>query len=158
MGKVHFPQDESGRLAPHLAEKLDRELQDALDHPMRRETLRTLHRHVRSLSAPELRGALHAFHSSQVSYHLQVLQRSGIVAAAAGPMTNVPAQALYASEVTGDRKVQAILRATEDGDRERREAAAAANASPLLTMFRVPRPARTLRLRGRSKVDAEQDR
>jgi hypothetical protein len=85
-----------------------------------------------------------------------VLRQAGTVAAEPAGMGQVRAQ--YGSEVAGDGRVRAVLRATEQWDREQREAAAGASASSLLTMFRVPRPTRTIRLRGRSKIDAEQDR
>ena len=153
MRKVHSFQWEDGRLPPRLAVALDRELQDALGHPVRREVLRTLHRNGRLWSAAEIRAQLHPCRLSQVSYHLQVLRRSGIVASYSVPPE--PEQAHYESKVVGDGKIRAVLRATEKGDRERTAAAVEANASPLLTMFRVPRPVRTIRLRGRSTTDAE---
>jgi hypothetical protein len=84
---------------------------------------------------------------------LRVLQRSGAVATSRTGAD--PGRDRYASEVAGDGRVGAVLRATEKGDRERREVVESANASPALTMFRVPRPVRTIRLRSRRKIDAE---
>src|SRR3954469_9793448 len=127
MGKVNSVKGEDGRLSAQLAATLEPNLQDALDHPVRREVLRVLVRGERSRSIIELGAQLPGFRLSQLSYHLQVLRRSGAVA----------------SEVAGDEPVRAVLRATEAWDREQREAAARASASPLLTMFRVPRPIHT---------------
>jgi DNA-binding transcriptional ArsR family regulator len=158
MGKVDSFREEDGRLPSRLAVALDRKLQDALDHPIRREVLRTLHRNVRSCTVAEIRAELRAFQLSQLSYHLQVLRRSGTVASDQGSVGASPAPAHYASEVADDGTVRAALRATQKGDEERREAAVVAKASPLLTMFRVPRPVRAIRLRGQSKIDAERER
>jgi len=124
------------RLPGALAARLEPKLQDALDHRVRRELLRSLNRGGRSRSTAELRAELRAVRPSQLRYHLQVLRRSGVVA--------------------GDEKVKAVLRATERIDREQSEAAAAASASPLLTMFRTPRPVRTVRLRGRARTRGDQ--
>jgi hypothetical protein len=108
---------------------------------------------MRSRSGLDLRAELHAFGSSQLNYHLEVLRRSGMVVPIPGAEGEGPARMLYASEVSDKGEVRAILRATEGWDRERRESAAAANASPLLTMFRLPRLVRTIRLRGHSGID-----
>jgi len=142
MGKADSGEAEDGRLSPQLAATLEPRFQDALDHPVRREILRSLDRGGRSGCLTELGAELPELRLSRLSYHLQVLRRSGAVA----------------SEVAGDGQVRAVLRATEQGDRERREAAAGASGSPLLTMFRVPRPGHTIRLLPRRKIDAEQDR
>src|SRR3954447_17444385 len=141
MGKADSVEAGDGRLSAQLAATLEPKLQDALDHPVRREVLRVLVRGERLRSVTELGAELPGFRLSQLSYHLQVLRRMGTVA----------------SEVAGDGRVRAVLRATEQWDRARREAAAAASASPLLTMFRVPRPGRTIRLRSRGKIDSERE-
>lgn len=147
-----------GRLPARLAAPLEPKLQDALDHPVRREVLRTLNGDGRSRSVAEIGRALRAFPPGQLDYHLQVLRRSGAVASLPADLGAVQSRARIASSVSDDGRVRAVLRATEKWDRERREAAVEANSSPLLTMFRVPRPVRTIRLRGRSQVDAERDR
>lgn len=146
---------EDGRLPARLAATLHPKMQDALDHPIRREVLRSLSRNRRARTVAEIRTDLQVFQISQLGYHLQVLRRSGAVASA--PNGGPRMKTRYASEVGEDGKVRAVLRATEREDRVRREAVAAANVSPLLTMFRVPRPVRTIRLRGR-RADAEGDR
>jgi DNA-binding transcriptional ArsR family regulator len=142
-----------GRLPARLAATLPPRMQDALDHPVRRDVLRNLSRDRRPRSVAEIRTDLQVFRMSQLGYHLQVLRRSGAVASASNGEPQ--AKVRYASEVGEDGKVKAVLRATERGDQVRREALAAANASPLLTMFRVPRPVRTIRLRGRSRPEGD---
>jgi len=136
------------RLPGQLAARLDPKLQDALDHPVRREVLRTLSGGARSRSTAEIHAQLRGFRPSQLCYHLQVLRRSGAVVAI--PAGNAGSRLRYASGVVEDGEVQAVLRATERQDREQREAVVAASGSPLLTMFRTPRPVRTVRLRGRA--------
>lgn len=147
MGKAGSPGGESGRLPRQLAVALDPELQNALSSPVRREVLRTLNRHARSASVGELMAELRPYGRSQLGYHLQVLRRAGAVAQGAAGTDGATAR--YASKVPVDGPVRAVLRATERGDLEHREATAVASASPLLTMFRVPRPVRTIRLRRR---------
>ena|SRR5215211_6728402 len=145
---------EDGRLSARLAAVLDPKLQDALDHPVRRELLRALNRSERPRSIGEMATALPPFGPSRLNYHLQVLHRSGTVAAepsCAGPGGG---HAHYASEVFDDGRVLTVLRATERWDRERRQAEAEEHAPRHLTMFRTPRPARTIRL-GRGKLDGE---
>jgi DNA-binding transcriptional ArsR family regulator len=149
---------EEGRLSGQLAAMLKPEFHDALDHPIRREVLRALSRSDQPRGVAEIGAELHSFRLSQLSYHLQVLRRAGTVALSPAGRGTDRGRALYASEVDGDGQVKAVLRATEQWDRKQREAAAEANVSPLLTMFRVPRPVRTIRLRSRSRIDAEQER
>jgi DNA-binding transcriptional ArsR family regulator len=140
----------SGRLAAHLAATLDPKLQDALDHPVRREVLRAFHGKGRSRSVAEI-GARLPVRAGQLSYHLRVLRDSGTIVPEPAGVGIDRGRARYASEVCGDRDVRSVLRATERWDREQTEALARANASPLLAMFRLPRPVRTIRLRGRAR-------
>lgn len=157
MAKKDSVDTDDGRLSAGLGASLDPLLQDALDHPVRREVLRTLSQSGRARDLVEIGAQLQGFTLSQLSYHLHVLRRSGAVASETAGIV-AQGRARYASEVSGDGKVRVVLRATEGPDRQRREAAAAASASPLLTMFRVPRPVRTIRLRARSEADSERDR
>ncbi|HET9593867.1 MAG TPA: helix-turn-helix domain-containing protein [Solirubrobacterales bacterium] len=148
---MDFVEAGDGRLSTRLAETLDPKLQDALDHPVRREVLRTLNRSGRSRAVSELGVELNGFPLSQLNYHLQVLAQLGTVGADSTHLRFGQAHAHYASEVSDRKEVLVVLRATERLDRERRQAAASASAPSHLTMFRVPRPTRTIRLRGRSK-------
>jgi len=152
MGKADFVEAEDGRLAASLAARLEPSLQDALDHPVRREVLRTLNHGEHDWSVAEI-GAQLPFRLSQLTYHLQVLRRSGTVVSKPAGISATRGRTHYASVVAGDGHVRSVLRATERWDRERREAAARRSASPLLTMFRVPRPVQAVRLRGREEAD-----
>lgn len=152
---MDFVQASDGRLSTRLAKTLDPKLQDALDHPVRREVLRTLNRSRRSRAISELGVELNGFPLSQLNYHLQVLTQLGTVGADSTHLRFGQAHARYASEVSDHREVLLVLRATEQWDRERRKAVVSASASPLLTMFRVPRPVRTIRLRGRGRPEGD---
>jgi DNA-binding transcriptional ArsR family regulator len=139
-----------GRLSAGLASTLEPKLQDALDHPLRREVMRVLNRDPRPRSVGELQAELSRFPAGQLGYHLRVLREAGIVVAVEGNAAAASGSYVrYASGVVGNSQVRAVLRATERWDRRRREAQASGTASPLLTMFRTPRPARTIRLRAR---------
>jgi DNA-binding transcriptional ArsR family regulator len=157
MGKADSLGMGDGRLPARLAETLDPGLQDALEHPVRREVLRTLSHKPRPRTIAEIGADLHGYPAGQLDYHLQVLRRSGAVAAESTDVGADRAGARYGSEVFEDGQIRAVLRATEKWDRERREAAAAASASPLLTMFRVSRAVRTIRLRSRGRIDSERE-
>src|SRR5690349_5945488 len=124
MGKANFVETPDGRLSTRLAVMLPHSLQDALDHPIRREILRALTRGERSHSLNAIRIEFRELQAGQLNYHLQVLRRSG------------------AMESSDSLPVRGVLRATEQWDKRRREEVTA-DASPLLTMFRVPRPVRT---------------
>jgi DNA-binding transcriptional ArsR family regulator len=152
MGKADVVETEDGRLPAALAVSLEPKLQDALGHPVRREVLRALHGDERACSAAEIDAQL-PFRPSQLGYHLRVLQRLGAVVSkpASAPTPRDPE---FASEVHGNGRVRSVLGATERWDRERCETAAKASASPLLTMFRTPRPIRTIRLRGSDEARA----
>jgi DNA-binding transcriptional ArsR family regulator len=156
MRKTEPSGEKGGRLPRRLMVTLDPDIQDALDNPVRRELLRTLDRRGNPVTVGEVMVELRPYRRSQLGYHLQVLLRAGVVASE--PEVTIRGDsARYASEMSADGSVRAVLRATEHWDRERREAMAASNASPLLTMFRVPRPVRTIRLRSQGRIDAERD-
>lgn len=147
-----------GRLADELAATLEPKLQDALNHPTRREILRVLHASERPCSVSAMLGKLSPLSRGEVRYHLHVLMdceavlRDGTRPALGG------GEGLYSSELADDRKVRAVLRATERQDRKCRRGAEGEDSSGLLTMFRVPRPERTISLRnllGR-KTDREE--
>jgi Helix-turn-helix domain len=145
---------EDGRLAADLAATLHPKLQDALDHPVRREVLRTLNRFDRARTVSEI-GAQLPFRLGQLGYHLQILRRSSVVSAEPAEAAAGTGRPRYVSQVSTDSAVCSVLRATESWDRERSEAVARETPSPLLTMFRIPRPVRTIRLRSRRKTDED---
>jgi DNA-binding transcriptional ArsR family regulator len=144
------------RLFARLAARLDPELQGALNHPVRREVLRSLNRGGRPSDFAEVAIDLPGFPRNQLRYHLAVLRQSGAIAAiGVSPELSHPR---FTSQVRDDERVRAVLRATEARDREQREAMTAASVSPVLTMFRVPRPVHTIRLRSQRNTEAERER
>jgi DNA-binding transcriptional ArsR family regulator len=156
MAKADCVEAEEGRLPARLVATMAVELQDALDHPARREILRVLNRSRRPQSLLELAPELSPYAPSQVRYHLQVLRQAGLVASERGYSGSSRGHDRYASEVSADAQVLSVLRATREADRERRGAAPERHSALPLWMFRLPRPgARTLRLRGRSRTEED---
>lgn len=135
-----------GRLTDELAVTLEPKLQDALNHPTRRDILRILHQQREARSVTAILGELPPLKRGEVVYHLQVLQECGAVLADGTRPAPGGRDRLYRSGLADDAKVRGALRATERDDRKRRREANGGSSSGLLTMFRVPRPERTLRL------------
>lgn len=135
-----------GRLTVELAASLEPHLQDALNHPVRREVLRVLRNGEGSQGVTAILGGLAPVTRGEVSYHLQILQRAGAVAVDEGRPDLAGRERRYESTVSEVPQVGAVLRATEAFDRERREARKAQRSPGFLTMFRIPKPVRTLRL------------
>jgi DNA-binding transcriptional ArsR family regulator len=136
----------AGWLSTDLAASFSPSLQDALNHPLRREILRVLHAPGGSRGVAEILGELSPFTRGEVSYHLQILQRCGAVASAGtrpGPVTR---EHLYESALLGDEEVATVLRATAEFDRGHRQQREGDHSAGFLTMFRIPRPERTIRL------------
>jgi Helix-turn-helix domain len=102
---------------------LEAEVQDALDHPVRREILRSLKDGDRPRTPVELAVRLAPFSIGQVNYHVQVLAGAGaVVGRDVSPSGGLP----VVSGVCDKPQVIAVLQATERGDQERRQAALAA--------------------------------
>lgn len=127
MGKPECIEPGSGRLAAALAATLEPRLQDALDHPVRREVLRRLNACGEGGTAHEIVPDLQPIGIRQVNYHLHVLARDEIVVpdGSAAPGER-PA---YISTVVEEPQVLKVLRATEEWDREQRDVAARGVAS-----------------------------
>jgi hypothetical protein len=68
---------EDGALSAELAATLEPRIQDALNHPVRRQVLRVLHWRGEPLDIAELHDQLPYLSRGALSYHLQVLQDSG---------------------------------------------------------------------------------
>lgn len=134
-----------GQLAHELAVALGPELQDALNHPTRREVLRVLHRSGRSCGVPEILDRLSPLKRDEVVYHVRVLEAAGAIVADGTQPAFGGRDVLYRSVLVDEGNVVAALQATERSDRERRQGASGGSPG-LLTMFRVPRPGRILRL------------
>src|SRR5215212_4382603 len=70
---------DDGRLGPDLLASLEIGLQDALNHPTRRDILRVLSEDSRSRSVSEIVAGLAPLRRSEVAYHAQVLKDSECV-------------------------------------------------------------------------------
>jgi len=144
-----------GRLGDELAAVLEPKVQDALDHPLRREILRVLHAKEQPCGFMELVGKLRPFARPQISYHLRVLQGAGAVSADGTQPALSGRETIYRSALTGDAGALAALGATELPDRKRRQRMKGSNSTNLLKMFRVPRPERAIRLSMRADQKAK---
>lgn len=139
-----------GRLDDELAAALEPELQDALNHPTRRDVLRVLHGSGRPCGATALLGRLAPLRRAEIDYHLKVLQDGGVVFVDGTLPAPAGREWLYRSAVVASPQARATLRATERGDRRRRQQRQGGSPG-LLAMFRVPRPERTIRLGNRGR-------
>ena len=135
-----------GRLGDELAADLEPKVQDALDHPVRREILRVLHAKEQPCGFMELAGKLRPFAHPQVSYHLRVLQGAGAVFADGTQPALSGREMVYRSALAEDPGALAALRVTELPDRKRRHRMKRSNSTNLLKMFRVPSPQQAIRL------------
>jgi DNA-binding transcriptional ArsR family regulator len=140
-----------GRLADELAVTLEPKLQDALNHPTRREVLRVLHAAERPCGVNEILGELLSLTRGEVSYHVQVLQLRGSILADGTRPAPRGREVLYRSALEGDAAARSVLQATERSDYKRRQEAMGERSPSFLTMFRVPRPGLTIRLGDRSR-------
>lgn len=146
-----------GRLPDELVERLEPKLQGALNHPTRREILRILHGAGRPCSTVAILSKLPSLRRGEVNYHVQVLQDAGAVFVEGTRPAFGGRDVLYQSALEEDSKACAVLRATERGDRRRRQAEQPSRSSSLLTMFRIPHADRavTLGRRRERKTDRE---
>jgi DNA-binding transcriptional ArsR family regulator len=145
---------DDGRLAADLVATLEPQLQDALNHPTRRDILRVLQRSTQPRSITDIVAALPQLGRGEISYHAQVLEDSGCVFVDSHRRCPGGQERLLRSAVADSGQAMLVLGATERSDREHRRRAAAEPPSSQLTMFRIPRPARTIRLLGRRRREA----
>jgi DNA-binding transcriptional ArsR family regulator len=134
-----------GKLPAELAAMLDPGLVQALENPTRREILRTLSSSERGLGLGEVASRFTGFTLSEVGYHVRVLERSGAAIVDDERSASSGAPSRYASGVLDNVQALSALRATQQWDRERRQARARFSSNRL-TMFRVPRPVQSIRL------------
>jgi len=147
-----------GRLVDELAVILEPTLRDALNHPTRREIIRVLHGSQEGLDVDGILDKVSPLKRNEIDYHLQVLQNRGVVLKDGTRPALGGIAPLCRLAIADDAKVRAALRVTERQDRRRREGVGKGGSTGLLTMFRVPRPDRTISLSnllGRKK-DPEQ--
>jgi|GEM_PF-1172128 len=146
---------ENGRLAADLVATLEPNLQDALNHPTRRDVLRVLNGSDRPRDITGIVGNLPQLRRGEVSYHAQVLVDAGCIEVDARRPASGGRERLLRSTIAGNSQAQLVLGATERSDREQRLRRAEESSSDHLMMFRVPRPSRTVRLIGRRRREAE---
>ena len=112
---------EGQRLPDSLVAALAPALRHALNHPVRRRILRALNDSQTARGPAAVATLIHPDPGpSLVGYHLRVLEQLGCVhrVASHGP-ADVPASALYASDVAGNDEIASILQATRQLDRSR---------------------------------------
>jgi DNA-binding transcriptional ArsR family regulator len=146
-----------GRLADELAATLEPQLQDALNHPTRREILRILHASDQACAVTGILDQLSPLTRSEISYHLRVLRDAGSIFDDGTRPAPGGREVLYRSALRAEAGVIAALWVTEQLDCRRRKAGDEPRPSSALTMFRIPRPGRTIRLRNwrERKTDRE---
>ncbi len=141
---------DDGRLGADLLATLEPGLQDALNHPTRRDILRVLHGERRPCSVTEIVGDLAPLRRGEVAYHAQVLKDSECVGVDGLRPAPGGREQVLASLVGASDQVQLILRATRHSDQNHRQRTA--DDSPgLMAMFRVPRATSSVRLLGRRR-------
>lgn len=142
---------EDGRLAAEMLAVLEPELQDALNHPTRREILRALHDESRSRSVTEMLDDLAPLQRGEVAYHALVLRDSECVGVVGNRTASGSQEQVLASLVAGSDQVQLVLRVTRHLDRHHLQRTAGESSPGLMAMFRIPKPTRTVRLLGRRR-------
>lgn len=146
---------DDGRLATDLAATLEPGLQDALNHPTRREILRVLHRVTRPWSVTETLVDLPDLNRGEISYHVQVLVDSACVEVVGTRPAPGGTERLFRSSVSGDDQALLVLGATQRSDRKLRQRSVENDSPSMLTMFRIPRPERAIQLVNRHRRESE---
>jgi DNA-binding transcriptional ArsR family regulator len=153
MGDGGVMANDDGELAGELVASLEPRLQNALNHPTRREILRVLHGGgPRSIS--EIVAELSPLSRGEVSYHSQVLEDSECIAADGSQADPGEQERLLRSTLAGSEQAQLVLRAARRLDSGLRQRTVE-DRSGALTMFPVLRPGRTVRLLNRHRRGAE---
>jgi DNA-binding transcriptional ArsR family regulator len=114
----HISGKQGHPLPPDLSVDLTPPVRHALNHHLRREILRTLHRSEDPRSPAEIAAALPTETSvSLISYHAHVLENCGILSVADVQPTGETLARHYTSKLAGDTLIVSILQATEPLDR-----------------------------------------
>lgn len=114
----HISGKQGHPLPPDLSVELTPPQRHALEHHLRREILRTLHRSEGPRSPGEIAAALPTETSvSLISYHAHVLESCGGLSLADVQPAGETLARRYASKLAGDTQIVAILQATEALDR-----------------------------------------
>jgi hypothetical protein len=108
---------EDRRLPANLAGQLPMEIQDALQHPFRRQLLRVLNGGGRRLSAAELSNAGPVPSPiSRTSYHLLVLTSSGLLETAGSESSGASRKQFFSSRPDQSDVVMQVLGDTAQSD------------------------------------------
>jgi DNA-binding transcriptional ArsR family regulator len=137
--------DSEGRLPAELAAALKPGFRRALDNPTRREILRILHDSEQPRGLQEIADELPDCTVSEVGYHTRVLEQAGGLVLDDEAPTSDRERRRYVSAVAEDLQVLAALHGTQSADRNQLPTVDR-RSSRFLTMFRIPRPALTIRL------------
>lgn len=114
----HISGKQGHPLPPDLSAELTPPERHALEHHLRREILRTLHRSDGPRSPAEIAASLPDGNSlSLVSYHANVLESCGSLSLDDVESNSEALSHRYTSKVAGDTRIVAILQATEALDR-----------------------------------------
>lgn len=146
---------DDGRLDSDVLARLEIGLQDALNHPTRRDILRVLGEDSRSRSVSEIVAGLAPLRRAEIAYHAQVLKESECVGVEGSRPAPGGREQVLASRVASSDQVQLILRATRHSDQDHRERTAVERSPGLMSMFRLPRAGSSVRLLGRRRRAAE---
>lgn len=105
------------RLPKHLASRLTADLRRALQHPCRRQILRSLHSHVQKLNPAEAAGSgLIPCSTSCASYHMRVLASVGLVQEDGSAPFEGSIKRYFSSAVRDKALVLEVLKETEEPD------------------------------------------
>jgi hypothetical protein len=142
-------------IGPGMGVGLDSRHEDALSHPLRREILRNLNADGRPRGLSAIAAALPPFTVGEVNYHVQVLRGVGMIVSDGTVPGPSGRQRAYRSEVAEAASALAVLRASQRRDRETLRLASNRPRSSLLSMFRTPRPIRSVRFGARRNPGPE---
>jgi hypothetical protein len=144
-----------GRLGADVLATLEPGLQDALNHPTRRDILRAIHEDGRPCSVSEIVADLDPLKRSEVAYHAQVLTDAECVGVVGGRPAPGGEEPILGLLVAANEEVLAVLRSTRHSDRNLRRRTPVESSPGLMAMFRVPRPTYSIRLLNRRRRPSE---
>lgn len=142
-------------IRPGMGIGLEPRVEDALSHPLRREIVRILNTDGRPRTLDGLSAALPSFTVSEVNYHVLVLRGAGVIISDSTAPAPSGRHRAYRSVIAEDASVLAVMRVNERSDRELLRLAFQRSKTGLLSMFRAPRPVRSVRLGARRKPGPE---
>lgn len=112
----HQPSPEQ-RLPKHLASKLGADLRPALQHPCRRQILRSLDGHVQKLNPAEAaESGLLPCSTPCASYHMRILAKARLVRRAGSEASRGSIKVYFSSLIGEKPVVLEVLRETEESD------------------------------------------